>query len=81
MAGDRAQLLRLFQAHNRGQLSRVTSLVPHPQPLFLHLLPLILHGNFKLLPAYISDDCPAGIVDYQPETSSLRAAGSVDRNF
>ena len=81
MAGDRAQLLRLFQAHNRVQLSRLTSLAPHPQPLFLHLLPLILHGNFKLLPAYISDDCPAGIVDYQPETSSLRAASSVDRNF
>lgn len=81
MAGDRAQLLRLFQAHNRVQLSRLTALAPHPQPLFFHLLPLILHGNFKLLPAYTSDDCPAGIVDYQPETTSLRAATSVDRNF
>lgn len=81
MAGDRAQLLRLFQAHNRVQLSRLTALAPHPQPLFFYLLPLILHGNFKLLPAYISDDCPAGIVDYQPETTSLRAASSVDRNF
>lgn len=81
MAGDRAQLLRLFQAHNRVQLNRLTALAPHPQPLFFHLLPLILHGNFKLLPAYTSDDCPAGIVDYQPETTSLRAATSVDRNF
>lgn len=78
---DRAQSLRLFQAHNRVQLSRLTALAPHPQPLFFQLLPLILHGNFKLLPGFTSEDCPAGIIDYQPETASLRAASSVDRNF
>lgn len=81
MSGDRAQSLRLFQTHNRVQLSRLTALAPHPQPLFFQLLPLILHGNFKLLPGYTSEDCPAGIIDYQPETGSLRAASSVDRNF
>lgn len=81
MAGDRAQSLRLFQAHNRVQLNRLTALAPHPQPLFFQLLPLILHGNFKLLPGFVSEDCPAGIIDYQPETASLRAASSVDRNF
>lgn len=81
MAGDRAQSLRLFQAHNRLQLNRLIALAPHPQPLFFQLLPLILHGNFKLLPGFVSEDCPAGIIDYQPETASLRAASSVDRNF
>ncbi len=81
MPRDRAQSLRLFQAHNRVQLSRLTALAPHPQPLFFQLLPLILHGNFKLLPGFTSADCPAGIIDYQPDTASLRAASSVDRNF
>ena len=81
MSRDRAQSLRLFQAHNRVKLSRLTALAPHPQPLFFQLLPLILHGNFKLLPGFTSEDCPAGIIDYQPETASLRAASSVDRNF
>lgn len=44
-------------------------------------MPLILHGNFKLLPGFTSEDCPAGTIDYQPETSNLRAASNVDRNF
>lgn len=81
MSRDRAQSLRLFQAHNRVQLSRLVALAPHPQPLFFQLLPLILHGNFKLLPGFVSEDCPTGIIDYQPDVSSLRAASSVDRNF
>lgn len=81
MPRDRAQSLRLFQAHNRVQLSRLTALAPHPQPLFFQLLPLILHGNFKLLPGFVSEDCPTGIIDYQPDVNSLRAASSVDRNF
>ncbi|MDX1572796.1 MAG: class I adenylate cyclase [Methylophaga sp.] len=81
MPRDRAQSLRLFQAHNHVQLSRLTAFAPHPQTLFFQLLPLILHGNFKLLPGFVSEDCPAGIIDYQPDISSLRAASSVDRNF
>ncbi|MDT8311989.1 MAG: class I adenylate cyclase, partial [Methylophaga sp.] len=81
MSRDRAQSLRLFQTHNGVQLSRLTALAPHPQPLFFQLLPLILHGNFKLLPGFVSEDCSTGIIDYQPDIASLRAASSVDRNF
>ena len=81
MLGERAQSLQLNETHNRVQLSRLTAMAPYPQALFFQLLPLLLHGNFKLLPGYTNEDCPVGIADYQPTTDTLRAATSVDRNF
>lgn len=78
---DRAQALRVFQAHNRARISRLTELAPHKQAIFFRLLPLLFHINHKLLPGYISDDCPVGIMDYQPDNEALHAAVSLNRNF
>jgi|TARA_R100001143_G_scaffold37028_3_gene34506 adenylate cyclase class 1 len=78
---DRAQALRVFQAHNRARVSRLTELAPHKQALFFRLLPLLFHINHKLLPGYVSDDCPAGIMDYQPDNEALNSAISLNRNF
>lgn len=78
---DRAQALRVFQAHNRARISRLKELAPHKQALFFRLLPLLFHINHKLLPGYVSDDCPAGIMDYQPDNEALNSAISLNRNF
>lgn len=78
---DRAQTLRIFQAHNRARISRLIALAPHQQALFYRLLPLLFHINHKLLPGHVSDDCPAGIMDYQPDNEALNSAISLNRNF
>ncbi|HAD30568.1 MAG TPA: hypothetical protein DCE77_03220, partial [Methylophaga sp.] len=53
---DRAQALRVFQAHNRARISRLIELAPHKQAMFYRLLPLLFHINHKLLPGFVSDD-------------------------
>lgn len=78
---DRAQALRLFQAHNRARLHRLIELAPHKQAIFFRLLPVLFHLNHKLLPGYVSDDCPAGIMDYQPDNDALHSAILLNRNF
>ena len=78
---DRAQALRVFQAHNRARVSRLIELAPPKQAMFYRLLPLLFHINHKLLPGYVSDDCPAGIMDYQPDSEALNCAISLNRNF
>lgn len=78
---DRAQALRVFQAHNRARISRLIELAPPKQAMFYRLLPLLFHINHKLLPGYVSDDCPAGIMDYQPDNEALHSAISLNRNF
>lgn len=78
---DRAQALRLFQAHNRARIHRLIELAPHKQAILFRLLPLLLHLNHKLLPGYVSDDCPAGIMDYQPDNDALHSAIILNRNF
>lgn len=78
---DRAQALRVFQAHNRARISRLIELAPHKQAMFYRLLPLLFHINHKLLPGYVSDDCPAGIMDYQPDSEALNSAINLNRNF
>lgn len=78
---DRAQALRVFQAHNRAQISHLIELAPPKHAMFYRLLPLLFHINHKLLPGYINDDCPAGIMDYQPDSEALNSAISLNRNF
>ena len=78
---DRAQALRVFQAHNRARISHLIELAPPKQAMFYRLLPLLFHINHKLLPGYVSDDCPAGIMDYQPDNEALHSAISLNRNF
>lgn len=78
---DRIQASRAFEALNRERLHRLTQLAPTRQRLVLELLPFLFHRNSKLLPGFVSDDTPAGIVDYQPGKDALDRAQQLDSQF
>jgi len=54
----------------------------HPrQRVFLELLPLLFHGNFTMLPGFISQTTPAGIPEYHPDTHTLISARQLASTF
>ncbi len=78
---DRVQAQRFFQTHNHERIQRLLQLAPARHSLILELLPFLFHLNAKLLPGYISDDTPAGLIDYRPTKSTLDQARQLERNF
>ncbi|GAB4296525.1 MAG: class I adenylate cyclase [Methylophaga sp.] len=78
---DRVQAQRLFQAHNHESLHRLIQLAPSRHSLILELLPFLFHLNARQLPGYISDDTPAGLVDYRPAQSSIDRAQQLVPGF
>lgn len=78
---DRVQAQRFFQTHNHERFQRLLQLAPERHSLILELLPFLFHVNAKLLPGYISDDTPAGLIDYRPTKSTLDRARQLERNF
>ena len=61
---DRVQALRFFQAHNHERIHRFIELASPRHGLIVQLLPLLFHINSKVLPGYLSDEVPAGLIDY-----------------
>lgn len=78
---DRVQALRFFQAHNHERIQRFIELASARHGLIVQLLPLLFHTNSKVLPGYISDEVPAGLIDYQPDTATLDKAREFENSF
>ena len=78
---DRVQAHRFFQALNHERIHRLRQLAPLRHGLILELLPLLFHINSKVLPGYVSDDTPAGLIDYQPDKSVLDRAQHLEKSF
>ena len=78
---DRVQAHRLFQALNHERIRRLHQLAPARHRLILELLPLLFHTNAKSLPGYVSDDTPAGLIDYRPDRSVLDRAQQLEKSF
>ncbi|MCK9396016.1 MAG: class I adenylate cyclase [Methylobacter sp.] len=54
----------------------------HPrQRVFSELLPLLFHGNFTMLPGFISPETPAGIPEYNPGDQTLNTARQLASTF
>ena len=80
-AAQASNLANRFAKFNQHRLKRVLDAVSPRQRDFLEMLPLLFHVNHPLLPGYISKDIPAGIADYAPSKSAIKAAKKVTRSF
>ena len=75
------QLRGRFLSVNQGRLARaMEGLAPRQQAL-LNLLALLFHINHPLLPGYVSACTPAGVSGYEPDATTLAAAGHLIRDF
>ena len=75
------QLRGRFLSVNHGRLARaMEGLAPRQQAL-LNLLALFFHINHPLLPGYVSACTPAGVSGYEPDATTLAAAGHLIRDF
>lgn len=78
---DRVQALRFFQAHNHERFQRLIELASPHHGVMLQVLPLLFHLNSKVLPGFINDDVPAGLIDYQPDKTTLDKAKELETSF
>ena len=70
-----------FKRLNQLREQRVQEFLQPRQQVFLELLPLLFHGNFPMLPGFISSTTPAGIPEYNPSIQTLNAARQLAKNF
>jgi len=70
-----------FKRLNRLREQRVQDFLQPRQQAFLDLLPLLFHGNFPMLPGFISSATPAGIPEYNPGPQTINAARQLAKNF
>lgn len=75
---DHVEALSAFQTLNRTRIERLSTLLPVKAHLFLDVLPLLFQTNNPMLPGYISQETPIGIVDYQPNNRALDAAKTIN---
>ena len=78
---EQAKAVSQFQKLNRTRIERFRSMMPIQNQFFLEALPLFFQINSDSLPGYISNDTPAGIVDYQPSDTTLDAAKKLSHSF
>ncbi|WP_438970759.1 class I adenylate cyclase [Methylophaga sp.] len=78
---DRVQALRFFQAHNHERIRRLIEISSPRHGLIYQILPLLFHINSKVMPGYISDDTPAGLIDYRPDKTTVDKAQELEINF
>ncbi|WP_297809192.1 class I adenylate cyclase [uncultured Methylophaga sp.] len=78
---DRVQAHRFFQAHNHERIHRLLQLAPPRHSLLLELLPFLFHINAKVLPGYVNDDTPAGLIDYRPDKLIVDRAQQLEKSF
>lgn len=78
---DRVQAHRYFQAHNHERIHRLLQLAPPRHSLILELLPFLFHINARVLPGYVSDDTPAGLIDYRPDKTVMDRAKQLEKSF
>jgi len=78
---DLQTIKRRFKRLNQLREQRAQEFLQPRQHAFLDLLPLLFHGNFPMLPGFISSTTPAGIPEYSPSTRTIKAARQFARNF
>ncbi len=81
---DRKQLQLLKQRFlniNQIRFERSCQALTERQQDFLRLIPLLFHVNHPLLPGYISNQVPAGVLHYQPQKDELQLAKAFARSF
>jgi adenylate cyclase class 1 len=78
---EREQAAQAFEALNRERLHHLLQLGSPRQQLIIELLPFLFHSNSRRLPGHVSDDTPAGIIDYHPDKDTLGRAKQVDAQF
>ncbi len=70
-----------FKRLNQLREQRVQEFLQPRQEIFLDLLALLFHGNFPMLPGFISLTTPAGLPEYNPSNRTLKAAKQLTKNF
>jgi adenylate cyclase class 1 len=70
-----------FKRLNQLREQRVQEFLPPRQQIFLDVLALLFHGNFPMLPGFVSSSTPAGIADYHPDTRTINVARQLTKNF
>lgn len=70
-----------FKRLNQLREQRVQDFLQPRQQIFLEVLALLFHGNFSMLPGFVSFTTPAGIHDYNPGNQALSAARQLAKNF
>lgn len=81
---DRKQLQLLKQRFlkiNQIRFERSCQALTERQQDFLRLIPLLFDVNHPLLPGYISNQVPAGVLHYQPQKEELQLAKAFARAF
>lgn len=78
---DHVEAISTFQRLNRTRIARLSTLLPIKAHFFLEALPLLFQTNDSMLPGYISQATPVGIVDYQPNNAALDAAKAINHAF
>jgi adenylate cyclase class 1 len=70
-----------FKRLNQLREQRVQEFLQPRQQVFLDVLALLFHGNFPMLPGFISSTTPAGLPEYHPGIRTLNAARQLAKNF
>lgn len=78
---DSAKALSVFESLNRTRIERLGKLLPLKSHFFLEILPLLFQTNNPMLPGYIDQSTPFGIVDYRPSNAALDAAKMLNHAF
>lgn len=81
---DRKQLNFLRQRFlqiNQTRFERSCQSLTERQQQFLTLLPLLFHVNHPLLPGYLSNQVPCGVMHYLPQKHEIQLAKSLARSF
>ncbi|MGZ5043693.1 MAG: class I adenylate cyclase [Methylobacter sp.] len=78
---DLKTIKQRFKRLNQLREQRVQEFLQPRQQVFLELLPLLFHGNFPMLPGFISSTTPAGIPEYNPSIQTIHTAKRLAKNF
>ncbi len=78
---DLQKIRRRFLGLHRERLRRIEAELRPGQRQFITLLPLLFHINHPMLPGFVTTQTPAGIADFTPSQSQLRAAKKISRSF
>ena len=78
---EQDEALTHFQTLNRTRIERLREMAPKSQQSFFELLALLFHTNNHILPEFIRQDIPAGIIDFQPSNTQIDAAKKLNPGF
>ena len=78
---EQDEVLTHFQSLNRTRIERLRELAPKRQRSFFELLALLFHTNNHILPEFVRQDIPAGIMDFQPSNTQIDAAKELSPSF